>query len=63
MEVEYFSDVDDIDFKDQYFKLQSRMIHIGLSKGLTHPETIKYSQQLDMVMNTFQKIKQTTTEK
>ncbi|SOC25391.1 Spo0E like sporulation regulatory protein [Ureibacillus xyleni] len=60
MEVEYITD---LDFKDQYHKLQTRMIHIGLSKGLTHPETIKYSQELDMIMNSFQKISHFTEEK
>lgn len=36
--------------------LQNRMIDIGLSKGLTHPDTVKCSQELDVVLNYFQQI-------
>ncbi|ADU31956.1 aspartyl-phosphate phosphatase Spo0E family protein [Evansella cellulosilytica] len=31
--------------------LKSKMIFIGNAKGLNHPETIKYSQQLDVYLN------------
>ncbi|RKJ75029.1 aspartyl-phosphate phosphatase Spo0E family protein [Butyricicoccus sp. 1XD8-22] len=37
--------------------LKSKMISNGLSKGLTHPDTIKYSQELDRVMNCYTKLK------
>lgn len=38
--------------------LKSKMISNGLSKGLTHPDTIKYSQELDLVINAYIKMKQ-----
>ncbi|WP_018922705.1 aspartyl-phosphate phosphatase Spo0E family protein [Salsuginibacillus kocurii] len=33
--------------------LRIRMIYTGKSKGLTHPDTIKYSQQLDGYLNQY----------
>lgn len=37
--------------------LRTHMITIGISKGLTHSDTIKYSQKLDILLNEYQKIK------
>ncbi|HWL22409.1 MAG TPA: aspartyl-phosphate phosphatase Spo0E family protein [Ureibacillus sp.] len=37
--------------------LRDHMITIGISKGLAHPDTIKYSQELDILLNKYQKIK------
>jgi stage 0 sporulation regulatory protein len=34
--------------------LRNQMIHSGLTKGLSHPETIKYSQKLDHLINLHQ---------
>ncbi|MDN4495615.1 aspartyl-phosphate phosphatase Spo0E family protein [Ureibacillus aquaedulcis] len=45
-----------LDLENAIVTLQSRMIDIGLSKGLTHPETVKCSQELDIVLNHFQKL-------
>ncbi|RID87073.1 aspartyl-phosphate phosphatase Spo0E family protein [Peribacillus asahii] len=39
------------------YDLRTHMITIGISKGLTHPDTIKYSQELDILLNKYQKIK------
>ena len=30
--------------------LRSEMIRAGLEKGLTHPETIRWSQRLDVIL-------------
>ena len=46
----------EVELEDEFFKLQARMIDVGILKGLTHPETIKYSQELDMIINQFQKV-------
>ncbi|HWL11615.1 MAG TPA: aspartyl-phosphate phosphatase Spo0E family protein [Ureibacillus sp.] len=43
-----------LELEDTIVNLQTRMIDIGLSKGLTHPETVKCSQELDLVLNQFQ---------
>ncbi|RUL47452.1 aspartyl-phosphate phosphatase Spo0E family protein [Lysinibacillus antri] len=48
--------------KSKYFKLQAQMINVGIVKGLTHPETIKCSQELDMLINQFQKINLVNSE-
>ncbi|MGE7667417.1 aspartyl-phosphate phosphatase Spo0E family protein [Ureibacillus composti] len=45
------------DLEDIIFNLQARMINLGMIKGLTHPETIKCSQELDTVLNNLQSIK------
>jgi len=37
--------------------LRSHMIAIGKSKGLNHPNTIKFSQELDSLLNVYQKNK------
>ncbi|MFJ8266790.1 aspartyl-phosphate phosphatase Spo0E family protein [Peribacillus asahii] len=37
--------------------LRTHMITIGISKGLTHPDTIKYSQELDSLLNEYHKMK------
>lgn len=34
---------------------QALMIHSGLTKGLTHPETIRISQELDDLLNELMK--------
>lgn len=38
----------------QIQELRVQMITLGQSKGLTHPKTVKYSQQLDQHLNTYQ---------
>lgn len=45
-----------LDLEDAIATLQNRMINIGLSKGLTHPDTVKCSQELDIVLNHFQQM-------
>ncbi|AZV41706.1 aspartyl-phosphate phosphatase Spo0E family protein [Peribacillus asahii] len=35
--------------------LRTHMIAIGKSKGLNHPNTIKFSQELDSLLNVYQK--------
>ncbi|MDI7741137.1 aspartyl-phosphate phosphatase Spo0E family protein [Lysinibacillus fusiformis] len=45
-----------LDLEDAIVTLQNRMIDIGLSKGLTHPDTVKCSQELDVVLNHFQQL-------
>ncbi|MGG0855286.1 Spo0E family sporulation regulatory protein-aspartic acid phosphatase [Metabacillus fastidiosus] len=37
--------------------LRSRMIATGIQKGLNHPDSIKYSQQLDVLLNKYQRLK------
>jgi stage 0 sporulation regulatory protein len=37
--------------------LRTHMIAIGKLKGLTHPDTIQSSQELDFLLNQYQKIK------
>ncbi|MFB5282562.1 Spo0E family sporulation regulatory protein-aspartic acid phosphatase [Peribacillus sp. Hz7] len=37
--------------------LRTHMIAIGKSKGLNHPNTIKFSQELDSLLNVYQKNK------
>jgi len=36
--------------KDNTKYLRSEMIRAGLEKGLTHPETIRWSQKLDTIL-------------
>jgi len=36
--------------------LRTHMINVGILKGLTHPETIKLSQELDILLNQYQKV-------
>lgn len=45
-----------LDLEDTIVALQNRMIDIGLSKGLTHPDTVRCSQELDIVLNHFQRL-------
>jgi stage 0 sporulation regulatory protein len=40
----------------QIYTLRTRMITIGNLKGLTHPETIKLSQELDILLNQHRKV-------
>ncbi|WP_186577967.1 aspartyl-phosphate phosphatase Spo0E family protein [Aquibacillus kalidii] len=37
--------------------LRKIMIHTGKVKGLTHPDTIKHSQTLDLVLNRYDSVK------
>ena len=46
-----------IELEEKIFILQTHMIALGKSKGLTNPETIKCSQDLDTLLNKYQKIK------
>ncbi|ATP42398.1 hypothetical protein CSE16_07740 [Solibacillus sp. R5-41] len=34
-------------------KLRSQLINVGMEKGLTHPNTIKISQDLDKLLNEY----------
>lgn len=45
-----------LNLEDEIVTLKNRMIDIGLSKGLTHPDTVKCSQELDVVLNYFQQM-------
>ncbi|HWK23638.1 MAG TPA: aspartyl-phosphate phosphatase Spo0E family protein [Ureibacillus sp.] len=45
-----------LELEDIIACLQNRMINIGLSKGLTHPDTVKCSQELDSFLNHFHQI-------
>lgn len=45
-----------IELEEKIFILQTHMIAIGKLKGLTHNDTIKCSQELDTLMNEYQKI-------
>ncbi|MEC1522603.1 aspartyl-phosphate phosphatase Spo0E family protein [Neobacillus niacini] len=36
-------------------RLRKKMICIGMAKGLSHPETLKYSEELDELIYKFQK--------
>jgi len=46
-----------IELEEKIFILQTRMITTGKSKGLNHPNTIKLSQELDILLNVYQKNK------
>ncbi|MBM7607402.1 aspartyl-phosphate phosphatase Spo0E family protein [Ureibacillus composti] len=46
-----------IELENKVFNLQAQMIDLGLVKGLSHPETVKCSQELDRVLNRLQNIK------
>lgn len=46
-----------LELEDKMIHLQELMIDTGILKGLTHPDTIKCSQELDGVMNDFHTIK------
>ena len=50
-------DVTIIELEGKILILQTQMIALGNSKGLTNPETIKCSQELDTLLNKHQKIK------
>lgn len=43
-----------VDLEKKIFFLQSRLIDIGIVNGLTHPETLKCSQELDVLITQFQ---------
>lgn len=45
---------EEVQFKIE--EIRNQMIDAGLLKGLTHPDTIKISQELDLLMNEYQKI-------
>jgi hypothetical protein len=45
-----------IKLKNQINQLRQKLIKVGKKKGLTHPETIKYSQDLDKLIIKFQTI-------
>ncbi|MED4402474.1 aspartyl-phosphate phosphatase Spo0E family protein [Metabacillus fastidiosus] len=40
--------------EDAIQSLRSQMIAAGMQKGLNHPDTISYSQQLDVLLNKYQ---------
>jgi Spo0E like sporulation regulatory protein. len=33
--------------------LRRKMVHLGMRKGLRHPEVLKVSQELDIVLNEY----------
>jgi stage 0 sporulation regulatory protein len=45
-----------IDLKIQINNLRNKMILIGKEKGLSHPETLKCSEQLDKLIYKLQKL-------
>jgi len=45
------------DLENSIYYFRTHMITSGISKGLTHPDTIKYSQELDTLLNEYQKMK------
>ena len=47
--------LEELEYKIDF--LRTRMIATGQLKGLTHPDTIKFSQELDVLLNKYQKIK------
>ncbi|WP_077211784.1 aspartyl-phosphate phosphatase Spo0E family protein [Bacillus dakarensis] len=51
-------DLDCLDLNKDIKDLRNQMIDSGLTKGLSHPETIKYSQKLDQLINIHQKFNQ-----
>ena len=53
MVVEYSADVE---IESKFLQLQTMMIDVGMVKGLAHPETVKYSQELDVLINQIQQI-------
>ncbi|MFJ8236378.1 aspartyl-phosphate phosphatase Spo0E family protein [Ureibacillus sp. NPDC094379] len=46
-----------LDLENAFLKLQARMINLGIQKGLSHPETIQCSQELDRILNTIHQMK------
>lgn len=50
--------IDCLDLNKDIKDLRNQMIHLGLTKGLSHPDTIKYSQKLDQLINIHQKFNQ-----
>lgn len=48
----------DIDLEHKINFLRLQMIATGMLKGLNHPDTIEYSQQLDRFLNTYTKVQQ-----
>jgi hypothetical protein len=48
------SSIDTIKLKNEITELRKTMIHTGQKNGLTHPETIKYSQELDRLIYKYQ---------
>ncbi|USK71742.1 aspartyl-phosphate phosphatase Spo0E family protein [Peribacillus asahii] len=45
------------DLENSIYYFRTHMITSGISKGLTHPDTIKCSQELDILLNEYQKMK------
>ncbi|MEC2073314.1 aspartyl-phosphate phosphatase Spo0E family protein [Alkalihalophilus marmarensis] len=52
-----FNDVLLIKLEGRIEKLRCEMIKSGLKNGLNHPDTIKYSQQLDMLLNRYNRMR------
>ena len=44
------------DLENQINILRIHMINTVMSKGITHPDSIKCSQELDVLLNKYQKI-------
>ncbi|WP_275579656.1 aspartyl-phosphate phosphatase Spo0E family protein [Lysinibacillus composti] len=43
-----------LELEKKFHSLQKRMISFGMRKGFTHPDTIKCSKELDVVINQIQ---------
>jgi hypothetical protein len=48
--------LDTINLRNQISHLRSEMIMVGQKKGLTHPETIERSQELDKLIFKFERL-------
>jgi stage 0 sporulation regulatory protein len=46
-----------IDLERNIETVRNEMVSIGMSKGLSHPETIELSQQLDTLLNRLNQLK------
>lgn len=44
---------DKIKIKNKIQKLRTQLINVGMKKGLTHPNTIQVSQDLDKLLNKY----------
>ncbi|MER2030234.1 MAG: aspartyl-phosphate phosphatase Spo0E family protein [Solibacillus sp.] len=46
---------DKMEIKKKIQKLRFHLISVGMKKGLTHPDTIQVSQNLDKLLNEYGK--------
>jgi len=45
------------ELEDRMVRLQTQMIDVGMVKGLSHPDTVRCSQELDVVIHHIQMLK------